>query len=64
MADVEANVAALELERVLPKIRTVFERDDKFYANIKKQDVESISNQPDARSTGIKARWLIRIFWC
>lgn len=45
MADVEANVAALELERVLPKIRTVFERDDKFYANIKKQDVESISSR-------------------
>jgi hypothetical protein len=45
MADVEANVAALELERVLPKIQTVFERDDKFYANIKKQDVETISSR-------------------
>jgi hypothetical protein len=43
MAVVESNVTALELERVIPKIRTVFERDDKFYANIKKQDVEVIS---------------------
>jgi hypothetical protein len=45
MAVVEQNVVALELERVVPKIRTVFERDDKFYANIKKQDVEVISNR-------------------
>lgn len=41
----EAQVAALELERVIPKIRTLFERDDKFYANIKKRDVEKISNR-------------------
>lgn len=39
----EAQVVALELERVLPKIQTVFERDDMFYANIKKRDVETIS---------------------
>jgi len=45
MAVVETNVVALELERVIPKIRTVFERDDRFYANIKKQDVEVISNR-------------------
>ena len=45
MAVVESNVVALELERVIPKIRTVFERDDKFYSNIKKQDVEVISNR-------------------
>jgi hypothetical protein len=45
MAVVESNVTALELERVVPKIRMVFERDDKFYANIKKQDVEVISNR-------------------
>jgi hypothetical protein len=45
MAVVEAQVTALELERVLPKVRTVFERDDKFYANIKKRDVETISNR-------------------
>src|SRR4030095_14761379 len=45
MAVVEQQVAALELERVIPKIRTLFERDDKFYANIKKRDVEKISNR-------------------
>lgn len=45
MAVVESQVAALELERVIPKIRVLFERDDKFYANIKKRDVEKISNR-------------------
>lgn len=45
MAVVESQVAALELERVIPKIRTLFERDDKFYANIKKRDVEKMSNR-------------------
>jgi hypothetical protein len=45
MAVVEAQVAALELERVIPKIRVLFERDDKFYSNIKKRDVEKISNR-------------------
>lgn len=45
MAVVESQVAALELERVLPKVRVLFERDDKFYANIKKRDVEKISNR-------------------
>lgn len=44
-AVVEAQVAALELERVIPKIKTLFERDDKFFANIKKRDVEKISNR-------------------
>lgn len=41
----EAQVEALELERVIPKIRTVFEREDKFYSMIKKRDVEKISNR-------------------
>lgn len=39
----EQQVVALELERVLPKVIKVFERDDKFYANIKKRDVEIVS---------------------
>lgn len=43
MAVVESQVAALELERVLPKIRVLFERDKFFYANIKKRDVEKMS---------------------
>jgi len=45
MAVTESQVAALELERVIPKIRVLFERDDKFYANIKKRDVEKISHR-------------------
>jgi hypothetical protein len=45
MAQAEAQVAALELERVVPKVQLLFERDDKFYANIKKRDVERISNR-------------------
>lgn len=45
MAVAEAQVTALELERVIPKIRTLFERDDKFYSNIKKRDVEVISQR-------------------
>jgi len=45
MALTESQVTALELERVLPKVRVVFERDDKFYATIKKRDVEKISNR-------------------
>lgn len=45
MALTESQVTALELERVLPKVRTVFERDDRFYSTIKKRDVEKISNR-------------------
>ncbi len=45
MAVVESQVTALELEKVIPKIRTLFERDDKFFANIKKRDVEVISQR-------------------
>src|SRR5438128_2445949 len=45
MAVVESQVVALELERVIPKIRVLFERDDKFYATIQKRDVERISNR-------------------
>jgi len=41
----EVQVEGLELERVIPKIRVVFERDDKFYSNIKKRDVQKISNR-------------------
>jgi len=45
MAVIEQTVQALELERVLPRIAVAFERDDKFFANIKKKDVEKISNR-------------------
>jgi len=45
MAVTETQVVGLELERVLPKISVLFERDDRFFANIKKRDVEKISNR-------------------
>lgn len=45
MAFTESQVVALELERVIPKIRVLFERDDRFYSFIKKRDVEKISNR-------------------
>lgn len=45
MAVNEAQVAALELERVLPKVRKVFERDDKFYSFIQKRPAEKVSNR-------------------
>jgi len=45
MAVTESQVAGLELERVLPKVAMAFERDDKFYATIKKRPAEVISNR-------------------
>lgn len=40
---VESVVAGTELEKVLPKVTTVFESDDTFFGNIKKRDVEVVS---------------------
>jgi hypothetical protein len=40
---VESVVAGTELERVLPKVTTVFESDDTFFGHIKKRDVEIVS---------------------
>ena len=45
MAVNEAQVAGLELERVITKLRVLFERDDKFYSSIEKRNVEKISNR-------------------
>ena len=46
MAQVESQVQALELERVLPKVTRLFERDDTFFATIKKSTTaEKISNR-------------------
>ena len=42
-AVVESVVAGTELEKVLPKVTTVFESDDTFFGNIKKRDVEVVS---------------------
>lgn len=40
---VESVVAGTELEKVLPKVTTVFESDDTFFAHIKKRNVEVVS---------------------
>lgn len=45
MAFVESQVAGTELEKVIPKVRQLFEREDKFFAHVKKRDVEVISNR-------------------
>lgn len=45
MALVEQQVAATELEKVLPKIRRAFEYDDKFWSTVEKKNVEKISNR-------------------
>lgn len=46
MAVTEAQVVATELEKVLPKIRVLFEREDKFLSSIEKRgDVEKVSNR-------------------
>lgn len=39
----ESDVAATELERVLPKVQVVYESDDTFYSHIKKRNVEVVS---------------------
>lgn len=41
----ESEVVALELERVLPKFQTLFDRDDKFWGTIEKKNVEKVSNR-------------------
>lgn len=39
----ESQVVANEIERVLPKVPTLFDRDDVFYSHIEKRDVEVMS---------------------
>jgi hypothetical protein len=45
MAQTEAQVVALELERVLPKVPTLFDREGTFYAVLEKRPVETVSNR-------------------
>lgn len=45
MPGVEAQVVGAELERVMPKVPTLFERDDVFYSAIDKRPVEVISSR-------------------
>lgn len=40
-----AEIIAVEQLRVLPHIKSLFERDDLFYASIKKRDVEIVSSR-------------------
>jgi len=44
-AQAEADVVGTELERVLPKVSVLFDREGPFYAAIEKKDVEIISNR-------------------
>src|SRR3989304_3449845 len=41
----EAAVTALELERVSPVVRTLFDRDDTFYAQIERKKAEIVSSR-------------------
>jgi hypothetical protein len=43
MAVIEPNVVALELEKVVTDVQTLFDYDDKFFTNIQKKNVEKIS---------------------
>ena len=45
MAGNEAQVVGAELERVLPKVPTLFDRDDVFYSSLDKRPVEVISSR-------------------
>lgn len=45
MAGNEAQVVGTELERVLPKVPALFDRDDTFYSTIEKRPVEVISSR-------------------
>jgi hypothetical protein len=45
MAGNEAQVVGAELERVTPKVPTLFDRDDVFYSSIEKRPVEVISSR-------------------
>jgi hypothetical protein len=44
-AQAEADVLGTELERVLPTVPVLFDREGPFYASIEKKDVEIISNR-------------------
>lgn len=45
MAGNEAQVVGTELERVLPNVPTLFDRDDVFYSSLEKKNVEVISSR-------------------
>lgn len=45
MPGVDAQVIGAELERVLPKVPTLFDREDVFYSSIEKRPVEVVSSR-------------------
>lgn len=45
MAGSETQIVGTELERVLPKVPVLFDRDDTFYSTLEKRDVEVISSR-------------------
>lgn len=45
MAGNERQIIGTELERVMPTVTTLFDRDDTFYSTIEKRDVEVISSR-------------------
>ena len=45
MAQTEAQIVALELERVYPKVPTLFDREGVFFAALEKRPVEIVSNR-------------------
>ena len=45
MAGNESQVIGAELEKVLPKVPALFDRDDVFYSTIEKRPVEIISSR-------------------
>lgn len=44
-AQTESNIVATELERVVPKLPSMFERDEVFFSNLEKKNVEIVSNR-------------------
>jgi hypothetical protein len=35
-----SEIVAIELERIIPHLRTIFEREDTFYSSLKKGQIE------------------------
>lgn len=61
-AQAETDVVATELERVLPKVGVLFDREGPFYAAIEKKDVEVISARQMRGPLEIKPGGKFRFF--
>lgn len=58
-----SGIIALEYERVFPKIKALFERDDMFYAQIERRDVTPISTREMRISLQIRPDDSSRVEW-